>query len=121
MGETSRSHIISVGLAMFSIAVGMVSGDLNFFGLSGFLLTAVFLPITGIVAMIVFDGDYKSFFYRLGDIPGFLIILACMLIIGPIIAIPRIVTLSHIIISPFIPEISSLIFTLIFLGVTFLL
>ena len=132
MGETSRSQIISVGLAIFSmlfgagnlmfpIAVGMVSGDLNFFGLSGFLLTAVFLPITGIVAMILFDGDYKSFFYRLGDIPGFLIILACMLIIGPIIAIPRIVTLSHIMISPFIPEISSLIFTLIFLGVTFLL
>ena len=132
MGETSRSQIISVGLAIFSmlfgagnlmfpIAVGMMSGDLNFFGLSGFLLTAVILPITGIVAMILFDGDYKSFFYRLGDLPGFLIILACMLIIGPIIAIPRIVTLSHIMISPFIPEISSLVFALIFLGVTFLL
>lgn len=132
MEETSRSQIISVGLAVFSmlfgagnlmypIAVGITSGELNIFGLSGFLITAVLLPVIGIVAMILFDGDYKSFFYRLGDIPGFLLVLICMLIIGPIIALPRIVTLSHTMMSPFLPEMSSLVFALIFLGITFLL
>src|SRR3990167_146289 len=132
MEETSRSQIISVGLAIFSmmfgagnlmypIVVGMTSGTLNIFGLSGFMITAVFLPLIGVVAMILFDGDYKSFFYRLGDIPGFLLVLGCMLVIGPVIALPRIVTLSHTMISPFIPSISPLVFAIIFLAVTFLL
>lgn len=132
MEETSRSQIISVGLAVFSmlfgagnlmypIVVGITSGELNIFGLSGFLVTAVLLPVIGIVAMILFDGDYKSFFYRLGDIPGFVLVLMCMLIIGPVIALPRIVTLSHTMMSPFLPEMSSLVFAIIFLGITFLL
>jgi len=78
--------------------------------------------------MILFDGNYNAFFGRLGNIPGKLMILFSMIIIGPLIAIPRIVTLSHTMVAPFIPlaflqticPTSSLVFALLFLGTTFL-
>jgi branched-chain amino acid:cation transporter, LIVCS family len=43
-----------------------------------------------------------------------------MLIIGPLVAIPRIVTLAHIMVAPFIGNISLPLFTVLFLVVTFL-
>ncbi len=139
MNNISRWHIISTGLAIFSmffgagdliypIMVGVTSGQHNLIGLAGFLITTVLLPLAGLVAMILFDGDYKAFFNRLGNIPGQLLIATCMIIIGPLIAIPRITTLSHTMIAPFIPweilrtitPFSSALFAFIFLGITFL-
>ena len=46
--------------------------------------------------------------------------LACLLTVGPLIAMPRIVTLSYTMISPFIPSVSMELFSLVFLGATFL-
>jgi len=133
-----KSNIFSTGLAIFSmffgagnlmypISVGLMSGDKNFFGITGFLVTGVCLPLAGLIAMILFNGNYKAFFYRLGAIPGKFLIFASMLIIGPAIAIPRIVTLSHTMLAPFLPmslgiitPTTSFLFALIFLGVTFL-
>lgn len=131
MESTSQSRYLPVGLAIFSmlfgagnlmypIQVGLFSGDKNFYGLMGFLITAVLLPLIGIVVMILFDGDYKAFFYRLGKVPGFLMILASMLIIGPVIAIPRIVAVSHAMMGAFLPDMTPLVFAIIFLGITFL-
>jgi len=139
MKQITKSHIISTGLAIFSmlfgagnliypLMVGQESGSLVFFGAAGFLLTAVVLPVAGLIGMILFDGDYQTFFKRLGNVPGEFLIGACMIIIGPIIAIPRITTLSHTMIAPFIPFAflqhitigSSFLFAFIFLTVTFL-
>lgn len=130
--------IITIGLAIFSmffgagnliypLKVGIQSGQHIIYGLLGFMVTAVCIPLSGLIAMILFDGNYRSFFHRLGTKTGDILILLCMLFIGPIVAIPRIVTLSHTMIAPFIPlEFfqtitlqSSLVFALIFLGVTF--
>jgi LIVCS family branched-chain amino acid:cation transporter len=139
MQKASMSQIISLGLAIFSmlfgagnlmypLMVGMTAGKYTVFGMFGFLLSAVCLPLLGLITMIFFDGDYKAFFRRLGNNMGNIFIGGCMLIIGPVIAIPRITTLSHIMIAPFIPIpflqqegfASSFVFALIFLGVTFL-
>lgn len=138
MKKLLQSNIVSTGLAIFSmlfgagnlmypIQVGLESGDKNFFGMLGFSLTAVCLPIAGFVGMILFNGNYKNFFERLGKPIGNAFILACMFIIGPIVAIPRITTLSHTMIAPFLPlalqsinPYSSFLFCIIFLGITFL-
>lgn len=127
-----NSKLLSTGLAVFSmlfgagnliypIAVGVTSGSHNAIGMLGFTMTAVLLPIAGLVAMILFDGDYDEFFQRLGKLPGKAVVLLCMVIIGPMLVIPRIVTISHTIVAPFFPQVSPLIFALIFLLVTFLL
>ncbi|MDR3646682.1 MAG: branched-chain amino acid transport system II carrier protein [Candidatus Babeliales bacterium] len=131
MKKVFQSDVLAIGLAIFSmffgagnlmypIKVGIDSGDKIIFGMSGFLITAIILPLLGLLAMILFEGDYKAFFFRLGEIPGKLILLICILIVGPLIAIPRIVTLSYTMMSPFIPNISLVIFTALFLGLTFI-
>lgn len=134
-----QSHIVTIGLAIFSmlfgagnlmypLLVGIKSGDNLWYGMGAFLITAVILPLIGLIAMILFDGNYEAFFARLGKRTGSFFIFLCMLIIGPGLVIPRIVTLSHVMMSPFIPSeflstispASSFVFTLLFLAVTFL-
>ncbi|HEV2916289.1 MAG TPA: branched-chain amino acid transport system II carrier protein [Candidatus Babeliales bacterium] len=135
----NKSYIITLSFAIFSmffgagnliypLEVGIDSGQHLAIGMLGFLLTAVLLPFMGLLAMVLFDGDYNAFFNRLGTTAGQTIIALCMIIIGPVIAIPRIVTLSHVMIAPFIPwqflqEIhtsSSFVFALLFLAITFI-
>jgi LIVCS family branched-chain amino acid:cation transporter len=135
-----KSDIVLTGLAIFSmlfgagnlmypLRVGMSSGDMILCGILGFILTAVCLPVAGFIGMLLFNGDYTSFFNRLGSPVGSVLIGMCMLIIGPMIVIPRLTTLSHTMIAPFIPwewlqtitPLSSFIFALGFLGITFLL
>lgn len=135
--KTTRSVIIPAGLAIFSmffgagnlmlpIKTGALSGTNNFYGTLGFLITAVLIPLTGLIAMILFNGDYKAFFARLGNLPGKLMMAGCMIVIGPLIAIPRIVTVGHLMIAPFLPQfmqepttLTLLIFGIAFLGITF--
>jgi branched-chain amino acid:cation transporter, LIVCS family len=135
----SLLQIIAVGIAIFAmffgagnlvhpITVGMQSGVHVIVGFLGFLITAVCLPLLGLIALILFDGNYHAFFGRLGDTYSKnSAILISMLIIGPVIAIPRIVTLSHVMTAPFLPDFlstitlsSSIVFAILFLGVTYL-
>ncbi len=139
MQNKPYAQIITVGLAIFSmlfgagnlmypLKVGIMSGPNTVYGMLGFIITAVCLPLAGLVAMILFDGNYETFFQRVGTSAGKFIILLCMLILGPIIVIPRIVTLSHTMIAPFLPmqflqtitPQSSFVFAVMFLGITFL-
>jgi LIVCS family branched-chain amino acid:cation transporter len=115
------------GNLIYPLQVGLTSGIHGIVGLVGFLLTAVLLPYLGLLAMILFDGNYNEFFNRLGVVPGQALLCACLMVIGPLIAIPRIVTLSHVMTAPFIPipflqeitPLSSLVFSFFFLGITF--
>ncbi len=118
MKKVFQSTIMTVGLAIFSmffgagnliypIQAGLNSGDKFYYGITGYMLTAVLLPLIGLIAMILFNGDYREFFGRLGKIPGFLSVLFCMCVIGPCIAMSRIVTLSYEMLYPFIGSFSA--------------
>lgn len=139
MKKVLQSAIFTLGLAIFSmlfgagnlmypLAVGIFSGTHTGWGIIGFNLTAICLPLIGILTMILYQGDYELFFSRLGKRSGKAMISICMLVMGPIIAMPRIVTLSHTMISPFLPfqvdseptMFASFIFAVVFLGITFL-
>lgn len=140
MKKLFTSYTVTTGLAIFSmlfgagnlmypLVTGMLAGNQTPIGMIGFFLTAVFVPVIGLITMILFDGNYELFFKRLGNLPGSFCIWACMMFLGPIVAIPRIVTLSHTMIAPFMPipflqdannHMASFIFALIFLSITFL-
>lgn len=60
----------------------------------GLIITAVFVPLTGLLAMLLFEGDYSVFFRRIGKIPGFLVAVSILGLIGPLGGIPRCVTIS---------------------------
>jgi branched-chain amino acid:cation transporter, LIVCS family len=132
MKKIMQSQITIIGLAIFSmlfgagniiypIKAGVLAGSKNYAGILGFLLTGVCLPIIGLIAMILFDGNYKKFFGRIGKTPGNIAILYCMLIIGPLLAMPRCITVPYEMITPFVPYLSPGIFSVIFCLVTFLL
>jgi len=124
MQKENKSSIIATGLAMFSmffgagnvvfpLALGQIAQDKNLFAILGMLITAVGVPFTGLIAMTLFDGDYKSFFARIGKIPGFLVALFIMGLIGPFGAMPRCIALSYSTIKTFLPDISLPLFSAI--------
>lgn len=106
MQLSQKTNIVGTGLAMFSmffgagnvvfpLALGQVAQDQNTFAIIGMLITAVGVPFAGLVAMALFDGNYKSFFGRIGKVPGFLLTAVILGLIGPFGAIPRCIALSY--------------------------
>jgi LIVCS family branched-chain amino acid:cation transporter len=114
------SMFFGAGNLMFPLRVGLMAGQDYPIATLGFLLSATLLPLIGLIGSILFDGNYEAFFGRIGKVPGFVLTTFILFIIGPVIAMPRIVTLSHVMIQPFMPEVSLFLFTIIFLGLTFL-
>jgi len=101
----SRRAFWSTGLAIFAmffgagnivfpLTLGQFTEDQTVFGILGLIITAVFVPLTGLLAMLIYEGDYTSFFQRIGKIPGFLVIVAILGLIGPLGGIPRCITIS---------------------------
>lgn len=131
MVHKRKSLIIATGLALFSmffgagnvvfpLALGQFAQDKNFFAILGMLLTAVCVPFAGLIAMTLFNGDYKSFFARIGSVPGFLVAAGIMGLIGPFGAMPRCIALSYSTAKIFLPETSLSLFSMIACVVIFL-
>lgn len=124
------SRIVSTGLAMFAmlfgagnvvypLVLGRDIGHQVWFGLLGFVLTAVVIPLIGLVSTMLADGDYKLFLGNLGSIPGNIVVLVCMALIGPFAITPRCVTLSHAALKSYVPGLSLLIFSILAAAVIF--
>tara|TARA_R110000868_G_scaffold392875_1_gene663703 strand:+ start:17056 stop:18207 length:1152 start_codon:yes stop_codon:yes gene_type:complete len=101
-----KLHIIPIGVAMFSmffgagnvifpLLIGAQAGDHAFFAILGFLIMGVGIPFCGLFAIILFNGDYRPFFSRIGAWPGFFTALVLLIALGPTVAMPRIIALSH--------------------------
>ncbi|MEM7589853.1 MAG: branched-chain amino acid transport system II carrier protein [Myxococcota bacterium] len=129
MKHAWRTQLIKTGLAVFSMFFG--AGNLMYalnlgrtyqnqtsWALPGFLLTTIFLPIAGIVGICLFDGNYHAFFARAGRYTGGFMTAITLAVIGPLVAMPRIVTLSYIMLQPYW-GVSLFGFTCAFLVLTF--
>ena len=55
-------------------------------------------------SMTLFDGNYQKFFERIGKVPGFLVMLCILGLIGPFGAIPRCIALSYSTLELYFPE-----------------
>ncbi len=124
MNIVKKSAIVATGLAMFSmffgagnvvfpLALGQIAQDQNFYAILGMLITAVGVPFIGLIAMTLFNGDYTQFFDRIGRLPGFLVVLLIMGLIGPFGAIPRCVVLSYSTVKMLLPDLSLPVFSAI--------
>lgn len=108
-----KTPVITIGLAIFAmlfgagnlifpVKIGITGGTMTWLGALAFLITGVVTPIIGLVGIALYDGDYNKFFDRLGKIPGELFIFLCMLIIGPLLVMPRIIDSTYDLARPFI-------------------
>jgi LIVCS family branched-chain amino acid:cation transporter len=98
------SMFFGAGNVVFPLALGVYAQDKNLFAILGLLISAVGVPFTGLIAMTLFNGDYKKFFNRIGTVPGFFVAAAIMGLIGPFGAIPRCITLSYSTIKLYLPD-----------------
>lgn len=119
-GFAMFSMFFGAGNVVFPLALGQHAQDQNFFAVSGLLLTGVGVPFLGLMAMTLYDGDYKQFFSRLGPKVGFLLALIIMGLIGPLGALPRCIALSFSTTHLFIPSLSPVWFSLIACLIIFL-
>lgn len=131
MNKFIKSESFSIGLAMFSmffgagniiypLAVGQYAGDKNFFAMLGLIITAAIMPIAGVIAMILFDGNYRQFFGRLGRIPGFLLALTIISLLGPLGSTPRCIALAYTTLKSSFLDISPITFSAISCALIFL-
>jgi len=132
MKVKSRSTVIAAGFAMFSmffgagnvifpLAVGRDAQSLNIYAMSGLLISAVGIPLLGLISMTLFNGNYKHYFERIGKVPGFLVALFIMGLIGPFGAMPRLITVSHSTLSMYWPGVPFVVFSFISCLIVFLL
>jgi branched-chain amino acid:cation transporter, LIVCS family len=117
-------RLVSVGLAIFAmlfgagnvvfpLGLGRASGPMVLFAIAGLMLTGVVVPLIGLVAATLFDGDYKKFLGMTGKIPGAIIAFVCLMLIGPFGATPRCITLAHAAVRWHIPQLSLIVFSII--------
>jgi len=115
MPKAKQSGVIAAGLALFSmffgagdliwpLILGGSMGDNNLYAMLGLLITGVSLPLLGLLSMMLFDGNYRAFFGRLGKVPAVIIIFIIQAVLGPIGSIPRLFTLSFATLKPYLPE-----------------
>ena len=124
MEIAKKSNTLSTGLAMFSmffgagnvvfpLALGQESQNQTIFAVLGLLITAVGVPFMGLIAMTLFDGNYKHFFDRIGKVPGFMVSFFIMGLIGPLGALPRCIALSFSTLQLYFPEMSASMFSIV--------
>lgn len=124
-----NSKIVSAGIAMFAmlfgagnvifpLVLGRDVGDKVWFGLLGFVVMAVIVPLIGLISTMLCDGDYKKLLGKLGKIPGAVVALVCMIIIGPFAIAARCVTVSFASIHPYF-DVSLLMYSAIAAGIIF--
>lgn len=98
------SMFFGAGNIVFPLALGQISKDQTLYSVLGLLISAVIVPFTGLISMILFNGDYRAFFERIGKWPGLIVSVVIMGLIGPFGAIPRCITLSYSTITMFLEE-----------------
>ncbi len=112
-----KSRSLAAGLALFTmffgagnlifpLALGHFAADQTPYAMMGLVITGVIVPFLGVVAIMLYDGCYKSFFSSLGKWPGFLISLIIIALIGPLGCTPRCIALSYSTVKAFFPGVS---------------
>lgn len=94
-GLTIFAMFFGAGNIFLPLALSQMALNKTPWALSGFLLTAVAMPIAGLLAMFVYRGKIRLFFSRLGKIPGFCIAFLTIALLGPFGAAPRCIALAH--------------------------
>ncbi len=112
MGLALFSMFFGAGNLVFPLLIGKAVGKNAWFALSGLGITAIIIPFLGLATMLLFQADLNRFFFRVGKVPGFLLLLLLQLILGPLGVIPRLVTLMHALARPYFFDVSLLWFSI---------
>lgn len=113
IGSTLFTMLFGAGNIIFPLILGRALGSSTPYAMVGFVLTAVLLPLLGFISIMLVKGDYILFLKDLGKIPAFIIASLCMILLGPIGAIPRCIALAHADLAWYFPSLSIWIFSIL--------
>lgn len=130
MKSAKENSIFVIGFALFSmffgsgnlifpLYVGQIAQDQSIFATLGFLITSVLLPFLGVIAMLVYKGDYTDFFSSLGKRAGFFVSALLLTTWIPLGSAPRCITLAYASFLPYISLPSTWIFSFIYCFVVY--
>jgi LIVCS family branched-chain amino acid:cation transporter len=109
------------GNLIFPLEAGKLATSSFLPSFSGLALTGILVPLLGLIATLIYNGNYQDFFDRFGKIPAFLLILFLLLLMGPFGALPRCLTVAFGSFSMLFPTFPLMGFSFIMTGVVFLL
>ncbi|WP_348663315.1 branched-chain amino acid transport system II carrier protein [Chlamydia vaughanii] len=95
IGGSIFAMFFGAGNIVFPLALGYHYHSHPWFACLGMIITAVCVPLLGLVSMLLYVGDYQKFFSSIGKIPGMIFIVAILCLIGPFGGIPRAIAVSH--------------------------
>ena len=125
--------IIIVGFALFAMFfgagnllfppfLGLITGENWLTGFTGFILADVGLSLLAILAIAKCNGNISKVFNRAGHKLSIALSFAIMICIGPLLAIPRTAaTTFEMGVKPIFTNFNSIVFSIIFFGITLLL
>ena len=129
----SNKDIIVTGFALFAMFfgagnlifppfLGLITGKSWQTAFTGFILADVGLSLLAILAVARCNGEVKKVFSRSGEKFSLILTCAIMICIGPLLAIPRTAaTTFEMGVQPLIGNFNSIVFSVIFFGITILL
>lgn len=109
------------GNLVFPLQIGASSGNLWIFGFAGLLITGVLLPFCGLFVIKLYNGNYNNFFNQVGWLPGNIITLFTLSLLGAFGVVPRCITVAYAGISGLFPSLSLFYFSLIFCILSFII
>ncbi len=112
IGGALFTMLFGAGNIIFPLILGRALGTSTPYAMFGFLLTGVLLPLLGFISIMLVKGDYVIFLKSLGKIPAFIIASLCMILLGPIGAIPRCIALAHADLAWYFPSLSIFVFSI---------
>lgn len=94
LGCMAFALFMGAGNIIFPPIIGLQSGENIVYSGTGFLISAVGLPVVTIVALARAGGKMKQLSEHLGPVTGLILALICYLCLGPLFVVPRTTTVS---------------------------
>jgi LIVCS family branched-chain amino acid:cation transporter len=124
MHTISTSSIITAGLAVFAmlfgagnivfaLSIGNFAQSHNPYAMSGLFISGIIVPLIGLISILLFNGDYRAFFDRIGKGPSLALMFLIMALLGPFGVIPRCIALSYSTVQSALPGIPFILFSLV--------
>lgn len=107
------------GNLVFPLQIGEAAGDSWIISFIGLLLTGIFLPLTGLFVIKLYQGNYRAFFGEAGKLAATLLPLFMLSLLGSFGVVPRCITVAYGSFVYLLPQIKLIHFSIFFCLVTF--
>lgn len=112
-GFALYAMFFGAGNVIFPLLLGQSTTGNVWIAVLGFGITAVVVPLLGLVTMLIFRADFSRFFGPFGKRAMYVALAILQLLLGPFGVIPRLITLMHAMLQSYLGDISLMHFSIL--------